>query len=47
MQKTKGKTMDGKTSDGKAGAASERLEAMRGAMEQMGRAFIAAAGGER
>lgn len=114
MQKTKGKTMDGKTSDGKAGAASERLEdvytdaetvfgfdkelrpqdrahaylaerrvqrgfcdtamlcacrdmvarayglgvedgradatgveAMRGAMEQMGRALIAAAGGER
>lgn len=30
--------MDGKTSDGKTGAASERLEAMRGAMEQMGRA---------
>lgn len=45
---------DGKTSDGKTGAASERLEdvytdveAMRGAMEQMGRALIAAAGGER
>lgn len=39
--------MYGKTSDRKTGAAATGVEAMREAMGQMGRALIAAAGGER